>query len=94
MNTLMKSIYVDDVTYGADGEDEAYELYVLSKKVFADGGFNLRKFVTNSPILQQRIATDEQKLPTATYLNGSIVFFNWAWKNTMRCYGYCWICGF
>ena len=58
MNTLRKSLYVDNVTYGTDGEDEAYKLYVLSKKVFADGEFNLQKFVTNSPILQQRIATD------------------------------------
>ena len=52
VNTLRKSLYVDDVTYGADGEDEAYKFYVLSKRVFADGGFNLRKFVTNLPILQ------------------------------------------
>lgn len=73
VNTLRKSLYVDDVTYGANGEDEAYKLYVLSKKVFADGGFNLQKFVTDSPILQQRIATDEQTLPTATHLNGSVV---------------------
>ena len=70
---LRKSLYVENVTYGADEEDEAYKLYVLSKKVFADGGFNLQKFVTNSPSLQQRIATDEQKLPTATHLNGSVV---------------------
>ena len=60
VNTLMKSIYVDDVTYGADGEDEAYKLYVLSKKVFAEGGFNLRKFVTNSLTLHQRMAFHEQ----------------------------------
>jgi len=29
---------------------------VLSTKVFTDGGFNLRKFVTNLPTLCQRIA--------------------------------------
>ena len=37
--------YVDDVMYGVDGEDEAYKLCVLSKKVLADGGLNLLKFV-------------------------------------------------
>ena len=37
MNTLLWSIYVDSVTYGADGESEAYQLYSLSKKVFAEG---------------------------------------------------------
>ena len=41
--------------------------------MFAEGEFNLRKFVTNSPILQQRIASDEHKLPTATCPNGSVV---------------------
>ena len=61
INTLLQSIYVDNVTYGADGESEAYQLYTLSKKVFAEGGFNLRNFVTSSPGLRQRIAADEQR---------------------------------
>jgi len=60
VSTLTRSIYVDDVTCGADGEEDAYKLYVLSKKVFADGGFNLRKFVTNSPMLNQKILSDQQ----------------------------------
>ena len=41
VNTLMKSS--DDVTYDVDGEDEAYTIYSLSKKVFADSGFNSAK---------------------------------------------------
>ena len=69
----MKSIYVDDVTFGADRENEAYNLYVLSKKIFAAGGFNLRKFVTNSPIVRQRIALDEQKLPNNSCTNSSVM---------------------
>ena len=51
VNTLQRSICVNDVTYGADQEDDAHKLYAMPKKVFADGGFNLRKFVTNSPTL-------------------------------------------
>lgn len=62
VNTLSKSIYVDDVTYDADGEDEAYQLYVLSNKLFEKGGYNLRNFVTSSVCLCQRIVADEQKL--------------------------------
>lgn len=73
VHTLMKSIYVDDVTFGADGENEAYNLYVLSKKIFAASGFNLRKFVTNSPIVRQRIALDEQKLPNNSCTNSSVM---------------------
>ena len=67
VDTLLKSIYVDDVTYGANTEEDAYQLYTLSKKVFIEGGFNLQKFVTSSASLRQRI-TDEllstQKPPT------------------------------
>ena len=61
VNTLMRSIYVDDVTYGAEGESEAYQLYTLSKGIFAEGGFNLKKFVTSSLSLCQRIAADEHR---------------------------------
>ena len=59
--------------HGADRENEAYNLYVLSKKIFAAGGFNLRKFVTNSPIVRQRIALDEQKLPNNSCTNSSVM---------------------
>ena len=54
-------MYVDDVTCGATTEDEAFQLYDTSIKLFAEGGFNLRKFVTNSSSLQQRICTINQK---------------------------------
>ena len=45
---FLKSIYVDDVSYGADDEDAAFKLYMKSEEILAEGGFNLRKFVTNS----------------------------------------------
>jgi len=44
----------------------------MSKKVFADGGFNLRKFVTNSPTLRKRIS-EEQRLPADDEVNRSIM---------------------
>ena len=59
-------MHVDDVTFGADGEEDAYKLYVLSKKVFANGGFNLRKFVTNAPMLHQRVVSDQQSSSSKT----------------------------
>lgn len=52
---LLQSIYVDDVVFGADDEDRAYELYSTSKSILKSVSFNLRKFATNSPTLQQRI---------------------------------------
>ena len=68
VDALLNSIYVDDVTYGANTEEDAHQLYALSKKIFSEGGFNLRKFVTSSASLRQHI-TDElpsaQKPPTS-----------------------------
>ena len=57
---LTKSMYVDDVISGAQSEEEAYQLYSTSKKILKDGGFNLRKFATNSSSLQQRINSAEE----------------------------------
>ena len=59
---ISRSIYVDDVAYGADTEDLAYELYPESKSLLREGGFNLRKFVTNSTNLQRRIDRHESQL--------------------------------
>ena len=58
---LLKSMYVDDVISGAQDEQQA-ELLYLESKILKDGGFNLRKFVTNSDTLQQQInASDPTK---------------------------------
>ena len=52
---LLQSIYVDDVVFGADSEENAFSLCKESKDILRSGGFNLRKFVTNSPSLQEKI---------------------------------------
>ena len=57
---LLNSLYVDDVTCGANTEDEAYQLFTVSNRIFAEGGFNLRKFVTNSLSLQQKMMAKGQ----------------------------------
>ena len=59
--SLLQSIYVDDIVYGADSEEHAYDLYGESKKILKEGGFNLRKFTTNSQQLQERIDQAEKK---------------------------------
>jgi len=70
VSTSMKSIYVDDVTCGAHGEKESYQLYALSTKLFADGGYHLQKFVTYSPTLHWRI---EQISPADLHSNSSVI---------------------
>ena len=59
---ISRSIYIDDLAYGADTEDLAYELYCESKSLLREGGFNLRKFVTNATHLQRKIDQHESQL--------------------------------
>lgn len=61
---LLRSTYVDDVITGADSEEAAFDLYAQAKNLFRQGGFNLRKFLTNSPELQQRINQVEGTMQT------------------------------
>ena len=60
VHQLLQSIYVDDVVCGAGLQEAAYQLYVGAKGILREGGFNLRKFVTNSPDLQERINRSEE----------------------------------
>ena len=56
---LSTSMYVDDVVSGAQDEEGAEGFYMESKEILKEGGFNLRKFVTNSNALQQKIDGQE-----------------------------------
>ena len=57
----MNSIYVDDLSCGAENVNEAYKMYVKSKLRLAEGGFNLRKFITNSRELREKLQMSEQQ---------------------------------
>ena len=52
----------DDIIAGAAhaSEDEAFDLYTQAKEILQRGGFNLRKFLTNSQHLQLRIDQAEK----------------------------------
>ena len=56
---------MNDVSYGAEDDDSAFDLYLKSKRILAEGGFNLRKFVTNSTPLSHRIELSEQRINTS-----------------------------
>ena len=43
---FLRFIYVDDLSSGAPESNKGYELYLKSKLRLAEGGFNLRKFVS------------------------------------------------
>ena len=52
---LAGEFYVDDFTGGAETVEEAFTTYGKAKELMRKGGFNLRKWYTNSADLQQKI---------------------------------------
>ena len=66
VKVLRESIYVDDIVTGSVDENSALNLYKEAKNILKTGGFNLRKFVTNSPVLQRAIDQLEDPLSTAS----------------------------
>ena len=55
VSDVLWSIYVDDIVCGASDEESTCDLYTDAKEVLKSGLFNLRKFTTNSQLLQKRI---------------------------------------
>ena len=69
VQTFMQSIYADDVSFGAEDDDSAFDLYLKSKTILAEGGFNLRKFITNSASLGRCIEVNERRLTKSEETN-------------------------
>lgn len=57
---LKNSLYVDDLTTGEDTVTDAFKLYQSSKSIMASGGFNLRKWTSNSEELCNLIERSER----------------------------------
>ena len=57
---FLSSIYVDDISFGCDGVQPTYDLYQKAKSRLKEGGFCLRKFITNSEELRCLITAYEQ----------------------------------
>jgi hypothetical protein len=56
---FLENIYVDDLSAGGASVSDTYEFYVKSKLRLAEGGFNLRKFMSNSKELMNKIEANE-----------------------------------
>ena len=52
VKALLNSLYVDDMTSGESTVERGFDLFVNSRKIMAEGGFNLRKWQSNSPQLR------------------------------------------
>ena len=59
VSQLAESLYMDDFTGGTHNVEEGFNLYKSSKELMQKGGFNLRKWRTNSAILEEMISREE-----------------------------------
>jgi len=55
ISAIRDSFHVDDMISGGRTVDEAFKVYNVARQVMLDGGFNLRKWNSNSPELPSRI---------------------------------------
>ena len=56
---VLESFYVDDLVSGEITVDKAFQLYDKTMSRMAQGGFKLRKWSTNSNILESKIKVHE-----------------------------------
>ena len=61
VNTFLRDLYVDNSVTGAQSLTEAFELYLISKKLMK-GGFVLKKWTTNNDELRKKIHTAEKEI--------------------------------
>ena len=52
VKALLNSLYVDVMASGESTVERSFDLFVNSRKIMAEGGFNLRKWHSNSPQLR------------------------------------------
>ena len=52
---VLQDLYVDDLPAAAADDKKAFEMYKNTKKIMKEGGFNLRKWKSNSKELTKRI---------------------------------------
>ena len=69
---LLQSLYVDDIIYGDSDDIGPYKLYIKAKSRLAEGGFNARKFVSNSKKLMSQIKENERLLENSCHGSQSI----------------------
>ena len=58
---IKDSLYVDEFLSGEDSVDNAVSLYKQAKRIMCEGGFNLRKWQSNSKELVSIFNTEEPK---------------------------------
>ena len=59
---FLRDIYMDDDLSGAQTFEKAFNLYIRSKELMKQGGFQLRKWTTNDQKLREKIRRSEQEV--------------------------------
>ena len=99
VSKLLKSLYVDDLTSGGNNVFDAFELYQKAKSRLKDGGFNLRKWKSNSRELMKLINQNEGSSAgpvevvteeDATYTDSLFASHKAENENEQKTLGVCW----
>ena len=62
VDCVLKSLYVDDFVGGEDSDDLVFEMFKNLKSSFKSGGFNMRKWVSNSTLVQKELNNMRESL--------------------------------
>ncbi|XP_068723841.1 uncharacterized protein [Montipora capricornis] len=73
VDCVLKSLYVDDFVGGEDSDDLVFEMFKNLKSSFKSGGFNMRKWVSNSTLVQKRIEQHERESPLDVEISTKLV---------------------
>ena len=58
---IEQGLYVDDLSTGCENEEEGWDTYLRVRQIFKEGGFNIRKWKSNSKLLNERFERAENK---------------------------------
>lgn len=61
VQSTLDSLYVDDLIGGVDSGEQGFHLYQKAQEIMTAGGFNLRKWNSNSPELMEQIRRAESQ---------------------------------
>ena len=74
---LLDTLYVDDLPGGATDDKNGFEFYQQAKEIMKIGGFNLRKWRSNSHTLQQQISEAEGEAVSEVPRVVRVLGLNW-----------------
>ena len=71
VETFLRDLFMDDSISGVQSLSEAYDLYLILKRLMMEGGFTLRKWTANSDELKEKISLSEKEIYQETEENTS-----------------------